>query len=164
MSFFSLMPRLHKFNCATRLATRSYHFTVELARCNHHLYSNSFFSRTSHLWNFLASLPPTILKNLNVKSIAIFCLPEFCSFISFYSLKSSHFLSLAVAPCVLVALLPCLWWNYLKNKTNIKQQVERVAIKLTQNIFKFRQKMLNLRNLNNLRLLHLLTLDSKQTI
>lgn len=52
---YSLVPRLQ-----IRLATRSHFLTVELARCNNKLYSNSFFY---HRWNFLPfSWFPTIYE------------------------------------------------------------------------------------------------------
>lgn len=111
----SLVPRLHEFKRTTKLTTRSHRFTVEITRCSRMFYSNNFFSRTSSLWNsFLISsfLRPTF-KNLNAMSIAI------CSFIflslHFFSLKFSHFLSLPVAPAVIVALPHCLRWNDFKN-------------------------------------------------
>ena len=50
---FTMVPSLYRFKRNTRLAARSHQFTVKLARCNRGFYANSFFSRTSRLWNSL---------------------------------------------------------------------------------------------------------------
>ena len=57
----SLVPRLRTFQRSTRLATSSHKLTVQLPTCHKSLYSNSFFPRTSALWNSLPNLcfPPS---------------------------------------------------------------------------------------------------------
>lgn len=61
---------VHEFNRATTLSTWSHHFTVALARYNLHLYSNTFFSWTSHLRNsFSISCFPLTYKLRKYKCI-----------------------------------------------------------------------------------------------
>lgn len=90
---FSLVPWIHEFK-HLRLALRSHPFTVEIAKFNHHFYSNGSFvilSTCEALFHFCASLITTVL-NLNAMSIIIFCLLEPCS--SFIDSSILSFLSL----------------------------------------------------------------------
>lgn len=92
---------------ATRLASRSHPFPVEMAKCSHLFYSNNNFSCISHQWE---SLPPTCFRDSfkysNVMSIDIFwCFrPDHCP--SLYPFLLS--ISVTLTPCVLLALTPCL--------------------------------------------------------
>jgi len=49
----NLVPPPKTFHRRTRLATRSHRFTVVPPKCTHSFYANSFFSRTSAIWNAL---------------------------------------------------------------------------------------------------------------
>lgn len=108
MPHSSLVLRIYKFNYITRL---SYHFIVEMARCNRKFYASSSFPRTSCLWNSLsASCFPVIFKTLNEISIVIFRLLNPRSFIDLsLSLIFSDILLDLVTSCDQVALLPYLW-------------------------------------------------------
>lgn len=64
---FSLVPRLYKFKCITRLADRFHHFTLNMASYNRKFYANGFVSRTSRLWT---SLPTScFLGNFNCQKL-----------------------------------------------------------------------------------------------
>lgn len=101
---FFLVLRLHKFKRATRLASWSRHFIVEIVKCNRYFFSDSFFSHSSCMWNsfsFISSLITTTFKNLNSTSIAIYC----SSFIlSSFLLYTVIFFPLASTLCNLLPI------------------------------------------------------------
>lgn len=72
---FFLVPGLHEFKPATRLASGSHRFTIKLATWDLHLYFNSFFSCISHMgtslpiafchnWHLLSSWNPFVYWNI----------------------------------------------------------------------------------------------------
>lgn len=85
---------------------------VEISTCSYKFCSNTFFPRTSHLWNYLpfSCFPFTYsIRVFKCKSsdhlwssrnLFYYCL--------LFSLKNSDSLSLPVTPCGVVALSPCI--------------------------------------------------------
>lgn len=91
--FLSIAPRPHKFRRSTMLADTYLRLTFEIARCNHKTYCKAcfffFFALLGcgTLIRFFAFPSPTILKNLNITPIAIFCLLKSCFLLSFLLTK-----------------------------------------------------------------------------
>lgn len=107
-----LEPQLYEFKRVTRLASSDHWFTVELDRCHRKFYSNSFFPHTSRLWISLSASchKANNLKKLNMKHQS----PSFVLLIPVLlrsSLRYFHFVSLSVAPYVLVVFSTRLGWN-----------------------------------------------------
>lgn len=63
----SFVIKLNEFKQCKTLAARSRHFTVNIATCNRKFCANSFFTRSSHLWNSLPAF--CFLVNFDLQKI-----------------------------------------------------------------------------------------------